>query len=120
LVFDELLPELSAEEKSRVLQPVIELKEITHFVATSYEMAADDLLRMSKGPNSGNALRKIAMYLCQMLSGTALSTIADHFNLSHAGSVSYITHEIRQKMLVDSGFKRKVESLISGLAIKAT
>jgi len=119
-VFDELLPELSAEEKTRVLQPVIELKEIIHFVATSYKMASDDLCRMTKGPNSGNAPRKIAMYLCQRLSGTTLSRIADHFNLSHAGSVSYITHEIRQKMLVDSSFRREIENLITGIAIKAT
>jgi putative transposase len=37
------------------------------------------------------------MYLCQELAAAKLKEIANYFNLSHAGSVSFITHQIRQK-----------------------
>jgi hypothetical protein len=38
------------------------------------------------------------MYLCQaLLAAAKLKEIADYFNLSHAGSVSFITHQMRQK-----------------------
>ena len=73
---------------------------------------------MIKGSNSGNTPRKIAMYLCQALSGSRLFTIAGYFNLSHTDSVSYIIHKIRQQMLVDNGFRREIENLINGIAIK--
>jgi chromosomal replication initiation ATPase DnaA len=87
---------------------------------SSYKMTSDEICAMSKGPNSANTPRKIAMYLCQELSGTTLKRIADHSNLNHAGSVSYITHKIRQKMLVDSIFKREIEKMIGYIAITAT
>ena len=37
------------------------------------------------------------MYLYQALAAAKLKEIADYFNMSHAGSVSFITHQIRQK-----------------------
>jgi len=119
-IFDDLLPGLSVEEKSRVIQPFIELEKITNFVAKNYKMTVDDLRTMVKGRNSGNAPRKVAMYLCQELSDATLLKIADHFNLSHAGSVSYITHSIRQQMLIDRKFRREIEELIGFIAVKVT
>ena len=111
---------MSAEEKSRTLRPFIGLEIITDFVTTSYKMTSDDLHIKIKGPISGNTPRKIAMNLSQEFSDTTLLSVADYFGLSYAGSLSYITYKIRQKMLVDSGFRRKIDDLIVSIAIITT
>ncbi len=96
-IYDELLPELKSEEKSRVINPDLSLNDITKAVAKFYRTSPDDIRKIVKGPQKGNEARKQAMYLCQELSGLKLKEIANYFNLSHAGSVSYITHQIRKK-----------------------
>jgi len=72
------------------------------------------------GPQKGNEARKLAMYLCQELSATQLRGIADYFNLGHAGSVSYMTHQVRKMMHENKGFKRKVDRLIKSIIKQVT
>jgi chromosomal replication initiation ATPase DnaA len=60
------------------------------------------------------------MYLCQALTAAKPKEIADYFNLSHAGSVRFITHQIRQKKRENKRFRRTVESLIKSLINQAT
>ncbi|MFT7412928.1 MAG: putative transposase [Paraglaciecola sp.] len=50
--------------------------------------------------------------LCQALAAAKLKEIADYFNLSHAGSVRFITHQMRQKKRENKRFRRTVEGLI--------
>ena len=60
------------------------------------------------------------MYLCQELSAAKLREIADYFNLNHAGSFSFITHQTRQQKREDKGFHHTVESLVKSLLNQAT
>ena len=119
-VYEELLPELAAEEKSRLIHPDLTLDEITNSVAKSYGTCTDDIRRVAKGPQKGNEARKLAMHLCQELSGAKLSELAEYFNLGHASSVSCITHLVRKMKHADKGFKRKVDSLIKSIIKKVT
>lgn len=114
-VHEELLPELTAEGKSRAAQPDLTMVQVTDGVAAYYKTSAGDMRKMHRGSQQENEVRKVAMYLCQELSAAKLKEIADYFNLNHVGSVSFITHQIRQKQSKDKGFKRKLEDLIKSL-----
>jgi len=118
-VYDELLPELKSEEKSRIIQLDIPLSDITNTVAKRYRTTVDAIRQVTKGPQKKNEARKQAMYLCQELSGLKLIEIADYFHLSHAGSVSYITHQIRRMKQEDSRFSRKMDGLIESILKQA-
>ncbi len=48
------------------------------------------------------------MYFCQELLDTKLIEIAAYFNLSHGGSVSFITHQVRKNMADDRGLPQKL------------
>jgi flagellar motor protein MotB len=74
----------------------------------------------SRGPQTENEARKIAMYLCQELTAAELKKIADYFNLGYAGSVSFISHQIRQKKRENKRFRRTVEGLIKSRINQAT
>jgi len=119
-VYDELLPELAAEEKSRVIQPNTTLKEMTDLVAKKFQKNSGDLRKIVKGPSGRNEPRQIAMYLCQELTDETLIGIANYFNLTHAGSVSYITHKIRKRLIEDKEFRKVIEGFIYSITIKAT
>jgi putative transposase len=54
------------------------------------------------------------------IAAAKLKEIADYFNLSHAGSVSFNTHQIRQKKRENKRFRRTVEGLIKSLINQAT
>ncbi len=119
-VYDKLLPELAAEEKGRVIHPDLTMDDITNAVAMNYDTCTDDIRKVIKGPQKGNDARKQAMYLCQELSGSKLREIAHYFQLGHAGSVSYITHQVRKLKNEDITFKRKLDKLIESIIIQVT
>lgn len=68
---------------------------------------------------SGEA-RKIAMYLCQELAARKLKDIASHINLSHIGSVSFITHQVRKKKRDDKRFLGKLDEIVRSIMKQAT
>ncbi|MCU7937164.1 MAG: transposase [Candidatus Thiodiazotropha sp. (ex Dulcina madagascariensis)] len=119
-VYEELLPGLQAEEKVRIIQPDLSMDVITSNVATAYGNSVDGITRVVKGLQKENEARKVAMYLCQELSAAKLREIADYFNLSHVGSVSYITHKVRKMRNEDKRFGGRVEGLIKSIMKQAT
>jgi len=119
-VYGELLPELEAEEKGRVILPGISMVDIVEGVASFYKTTADKLTTVVKGPRKGNEARKIAMYLCQELAEAKLNDIAEYFNLGHVGSVSFITHQIRNKKRDDKIFLCRINELIMIIMKQAT
>ena len=119
-VYEELLPELTAEGKSRVVQPDLTMQQVTDGVAAYYKTSTKEMRKISRGPQTENEARKIAMYLCQELAAAKLREIADYFNLNHAGSVSFITHQIRHKKRQNKRFHHTVEGLIKSLINQAT
>ena len=58
------------------------------------------------------------MYLCQELTDATLSEIAGQFNLSQPGSVSYVTHKIRQRLVSEKIFLTEIEGLIYDYTIQ--
>ncbi len=119
-VYEKLLPELEAEEKIRVIQPDLTMDDITNDVAMNYGTCVNDIRKIIKGPQKGNEARKLSMYLCQELAAVGLREIAEYFNLSHASSVSYITHQVRKMKCKDKEFKRTIDSLIKSILKKVT
>lgn len=120
-VHEALLPGLEMEEKSRVIQPDITMKTIVNEIARDwYTTTSDQLTTVVKGPQKGNEARKIAMYLCQELADVKLKDIAQYFNLSHVGSVSFITHQIRKKKREDKTFSNKINDVIKSIMKKAS
>lgn len=75
---------------------------------------------MAKDPKQGNEARKIAMHLCQKLSGTKLTEIMDYFGLSSIESASFITHQVRKKRQDIRAFYETVEPVINYIMNKVT
>ena len=70
--------------------------------------------------HEGNDARKITMYLCQELADVKLKDIAEFFKLSHVGSVSFITHQVRKKKREDKAFLRRINEIIKSIMKQAT
>ena len=114
-VLDELMPQLAAEQKSCVIQLNLSMPIVVPGVAAYYNTTSEALLKCTREPQHDNEPRKVAMYLSQELSATRLVEIADYFNLNHYGSVSFTTHQTRQRKSADRQFDRKLNELIKGL-----
>jgi len=106
------LPDLASEDKSRVIQSDVSMDDVAKCVAMVYKTGVKDIRKVEKGPNKGNEARKMAMYLCQELTGEKHKVIASYFNLQHIGSVSYITCQIRALKAENNEIKRKIEKFI--------
>ena len=70
------------------------------------------ICQRAAGRKSELEARKVAMYLCQELSGKFLKDIAIFFNLNHIGSVSYNTSTIRRKRNENKKFGKKLDKII--------
>ena len=46
--------------------------------------------------------------------------IAEHFDLAHVSSVSFIIHQVRKKKREDHAFARQVNNIIKGIVKQAT
>ena len=60
------------------------------------------------------------MYLCQEMADAKLCDIADHFNLGHPGSVSFITHQVRKRKREERSFARRIEAVVDGIVKQMT
>jgi len=119
-VYEDLLPELEAEKKGRVILQGVAMEEIVSGVARAYRLSPEQLTTVIKGPQKSNEARKIAMYLCQELAAGKLKDIAQYFNLSHIGSVSFITHQIRKKKHEDKYLPDRIDEIIMSIMKQAT
>lgn len=104
---------LTANSKKTLAQTDLTMTHIISGVATFYQVTKDDITRVVRGAQKVNHKRKLAMYLCQELTGAKLIEIALQFNLSGMGSASHATHQVRQLIKEDSEFKQQVEQLIN-------
>jgi len=118
-VYDELLPDLEAEEKGRVILPSRTMDTIVSGVARAYRTTPARLTKVVKGPQKGNEARKIAMYLCQELAEVKLRDIAEFFNLRHIGSVSFITHQVRKKKGDEKRFASRLSEVMTSIMKQA-
>jgi len=119
-VANERLTNLSSIKKIRVVQPNVSIGSVTKCVAQYYKTTEKELRKVIKGPMKGNKPRKIAMYLCQEVSGAKLREIALYFELKHIGSVSFITHQIRKERNSSSSFDKEVELVVTYIVKKVT
>ena len=111
-LYEEKYPDYRAEKKRAILRDKVSIATITTLVAAYYKVTDACIRAVVKGPVKGLEARKVAMYCCQELGDHRLSDIAEHFQLSHPGSVSYITHQVRQKISEDRGLAKKVEKIV--------
>ena len=111
---------ISAYILGNCYKPDLTMDEITSKVAENYGICAADIRKITLGSQKGSEARKLAMYLCQGLSAVKLREIAAYFNLSHIGSVNYITHQVRKMKQEDKAFKRTVDCLIKSIMKQVT
>jgi len=119
-VYDELLPDLESEKKVAVIEPDLTISQVIEGVAKYYKVSRLGLLHTVRGRGQRNLHRKLAMYLCQELASARLVDIAREFNLGHIGSVSFITHQIRQQKKEDRDFAIELDDLIVFIMKKLT
>jgi putative transposase len=102
------------------VQPDLSMTKVIKGVASYYDLATVELTKRTKGPQKENKPRKLAMHLCQQLTGAKLTEIASQFNLSNIGSVSFITHQIRKRAAENDLFNREINGLVISIIKKAT
>ncbi len=119
-IYDKFLPDYSSTEKGQVILSSISMETIVKAVSRFYSTSPDQLTTVIKGPQKGNEARKIAMYLCQELADVKLKDLAMYFNLGHVGSVSFITHQVRNMMREDRTMSRRVDKILRGIVKQAT
>jgi chromosomal replication initiation ATPase DnaA len=61
-----------------------------------------------------NLPRKVAIHLCQELTGSTMGKIAEVFYLGHYRSVSFITHEVRMRKQKETKLKGQLQAIIKG------
>ncbi len=89
-------------------------------VAEYFNVNEVDITKIVKGSQKENEARKFDIYFCQDLVAAKLTDIAARFHLSHVGSVSFITHQIRKRERESSQFRTRVEGLIKSIVKQAT
>ena len=111
-VYDKLLDNIPAEGKTRIIKQPLTMKIIVEIIAKFYDQNVNIICQRAAGRKSELEARKVAMYLCQELSGKFLKDIAIFFNLNHIGSVSYNTSTIRRKRNENKKFGKKLDKII--------
>ncbi len=104
----------------KVLPSPLSLETIIELVADFYHLESAQLTEVVKGPQKGLLARKVAMYLCQQVGGHHLRDIMHAFGLSHSGSVSFITTQIRQQMKEDPEFEKAIQRVTRYIMKHAT
>jgi putative transposase len=94
-VYDELLPELEAEGKTRVIRPNVSIDDVVNKVAVFYNLSSAIITTNIRGLQPENEPRKVAIHLCQALTRARMIEIAQHFNLYDYSSVSHAAHQVR-------------------------
>lgn len=115
------IPELEdVEYITSVVPHGLSIKEIIQWIARYYKIDEKQLTEVIKGRVKPRTPRKIAIYLSQELGGHPLKEIRTHFGLSHIGSVSYITSQVRAESRKDDRLKDKIERVKSFIVEKVT
>jgi putative transposase len=81
-VFDELMPQLAAEGKSRMIQPNLSRPKVVQGVGVYYNTTLEALMKCTRGPQHGNEPRKVAMYLSQELGWWKLQIISIYITMA--------------------------------------
>ena len=92
------------------------LSTIMHAVSIVFAIPEERILQMTRGRGKKNVARSAAIYCCRKMAGLPLNEIAEHFGLSHYGSVSglvtrydrLIKENPEERRLI-----RKVENIIN-------
>lgn len=114
-VFDDLIPQLKDEKKVRAITPNLAMDTVIVAVASFYQINIKSLVASAHGRVKENLPRKIAVHLCQELTGATESAIARVFNLGHYHSVSSITHEVRMRKQQAPNLDRQLQGIIKRL-----
>ena len=117
-IFDELLPELEVESKTKVVQSGISLARIVKHVCRFYQVTIEQVTKSKRGLQHENEPRKVAMYLCQELTGATLQQLVIFFNLSNISSVSSITTKIRKQKRLDRELAVRIDGITKVLAVQ--
>jgi len=96
---------------AQVLPNTLSMTRINQLVAEYDKVEATRLTTVVKGPKKGLLARKVAMYLCQQLGGSSLTDIMRTFGLSHVGSVSFITTQIRKRSQANTVFSTTLQRM---------
>ena len=62
-----MLPELAAEDKSKVIQPDLTIEQVIAAVASNYKVNVEEITKLIKETQKANEARQLAMNLCQQL-----------------------------------------------------
>ena len=114
-VFDVLLPQLKSENKIRVLVPDLAIETVVNAVSKFYQVDINTILVSAHGRVTENVPRKVAIHLCQELTGSTQKEIAAVFKLDHHCSVGSVTHQIRMRKQQQPELANQLNQIIKNL-----
>jgi putative transposase len=86
---------------SRSRPRVLDVGDIVAAVAKVLKTDPADILRASSGQRRRNPAREAALYMSRRYAGLSLNEIAEHFGLTHYGSVSSVVSRYRVALQTD-------------------
>ena len=92
------------------LQDRPEIKEVLNLVSKITGLKQLDLKKPGKTSAVNAAKRAFAIYACKTYSAATYKAIAEHFNLTHVGSVCYPLTKIK-KEIADGGWSKEIEKI---------
>ena len=114
-VFDDLMPQLKDVKRTRAITPNLSIERVILAVAGFYQVAAQSILISAHGKVKENLPRKVAMVLCQELTGCNQAQIAEIFHLGNYCSIGRATHEVRVRKLHDQQIASQIQEIIKRL-----
>lgn len=87
------------------------MKQVVEAVAKAFKVDEKSIYQASRGPNSKNVPRWVAMHLCQELSSVTLQDIAGRFGLKRYGTVSTTVGKLKQELEADAALQKAVDLL---------
>ena len=97
------------------IQGVVDLGEISDFVAMRFRLAPDQLTGKSRIQRVAFA-RQLAMFLCRKLTNSSFPTIGEHFGRDHS-TVIHALNLVERRVASDAAFRRTVERIERELAL---
>ncbi|NQZ05555.1 MAG: transposase [Algicola sp.] len=114
-VYDDLMPQLKIEKRCCAITPNLTIDSVIVAVADFYQVERQDILFGEHGRVEENLPRKVALYLCQELTGGNQAEIAEVFNLGHYCSVGRMTHEVRTRKQREPQLGSQIQEIIKKL-----
>ena len=93
------------------MKPAPSLSTIMHAVSIVFATSQEEILQVKRGRGKKNIARSAAIYCCRKMIGSPLNEVAEHFGLSHYGSVSGVVTRFGRLIKEDPEVRQLIQKV---------